>query len=93
MPLAELIIFVLGATTSVSTLAVINASPGEAVITGNEIVAIKTCALMAEEPDEKLRIALTILPATGLPTLEANAPLGQPVMLFTITGGPNTRLL
>ena len=52
-----------------------------------------TCALMAEEPDEKLRIALTILPATGLPTLEANAPLGQPVMLFTITGGPNTRLL
>ncbi len=52
-----------------------------------------TCALMAEEPDEKLRIALTILLATGLPTLEANAPVGQPATLFTISGGPNTRLL
>ena len=47
---------------------------------------------MAEEPDEKLRIALTMLPATGLPTLEANAPMGQPEPLVMV-GLLKTRLL
>ncbi len=44
------------------------------------------------EPDEKLRIALTMLPATGLPTLKANAPVRQSEPLEMV-GGPNTRLL
>jgi len=42
---------------------------------------MRTKLLVAEEPEEKLRIAFTVLPLTGLPTVKAKAPVGQPLPL------------
>jgi len=47
---------------------------------------------VADEPDEKLKMAFTMLPLTGLPTVYAKPPIGQPDPL-AIVGGPNTALL
>jgi len=79
-------------TLSATTFAVISCSTGELVITGNVTVAMRTKLLVAEEPEEKLRIAFTMLPLTGLPTVKAKEPVGQPLP-FAMVGGPNTALL
>jgi hypothetical protein len=79
-------------TLSATTLAVINCSTGELVITGKDTVAMRTRVFVADEPDEKLRMAFTMLPLTGLPTVNAKAPVGQPEP-FAMVGGPNTALL
>jgi len=79
-------------TLSATTLAVISCSTGELVITGNETVAMSTRALVADEPEEKLRMAFTMLPLTGLPTVYAKAPVDQPEP-FAMVGAPNTVLL
>jgi len=56
------------------------------------MLAMRTNALVADEPEEKLRIALRVLPLTGLPTVKAKEPVGQPLP-FAMVGGPNTALL
>ena len=65
---------------------------GELDSTGNEMLAIKSKVLVADKPEEKLKIALTIVPETAFPVVKSKAPVGQPGP-FDIVGVPKNALL